>query len=276
MIFIISFFFFVFGVLIGSFLNVVILRIGTGKGLGGRSFCFSCGKTLGFFELVPLFSFLFQRGKCVSCKSKISWQYPLVEALTGLVFLITFLKVAMNFGSLPLIALPFYLFAFSVLIAISVYDMRHKIVPDSLAFILGFFSFLYLISTHNASYFFNLRGGLDFFSGPILFLPFFILWYVSRGRWMGLGDGKLALGIGWMLPFSTAVSAVILGFWIGAGVSIILLLPHKFVKSIIGKYSSYFSLKSEIPFAPFLALGAFLAFIFEPDFFKLDFILNLL
>ena len=82
---------FVFGTIIGSFLNVVILRYGTGKSFAkGSSQCFSCGKKLSWYELVPILSFLFQKGKCKGCGSKISWQYPLIETITGVLFLLIF------------------------------------------------------------------------------------------------------------------------------------------------------------------------------------------
>src|SRR3989339_930062 len=82
---------FCFGAIIGSFLNVVTLRLGTGESVvSGGSKCFSCGKKLKWIELVPIFSFLIQKGRCRECKSKISLQYPAVEILTGLVFLLIF------------------------------------------------------------------------------------------------------------------------------------------------------------------------------------------
>src|SRR3989344_4234135 len=91
-------FFFVFGAIIGSFLNVIILRYNTGLsqknsiGFSGRSHCFSCGKNIKWYDLVPVLSFLFLKGRCRHCKSKISIQYPLVEFITGILFLATFLK----------------------------------------------------------------------------------------------------------------------------------------------------------------------------------------
>jgi prepilin signal peptidase PulO-like enzyme (type II secretory pathway) len=78
--------FFVFGSIIGSFLNVLILRFNTGATFGGRSKCFSCGRELRWYDLVPILSFLFLRGRCRFCKSKISLQYPTVELITGLIF----------------------------------------------------------------------------------------------------------------------------------------------------------------------------------------------
>ena len=89
---------FLFGVVVGSFLNVIVYRLGTGERMGNsRSRCFSCGTTRGFFELIPIFSFLFQKGKCRHCGSRISWQYPVVELVTGAVFLLVAGNVLQNF-----------------------------------------------------------------------------------------------------------------------------------------------------------------------------------
>src|SRR3989344_4445016 len=94
MLFFSGLFVFSFGTIIGSFLNVLVLRLGTGEAIGrGRSRCFSCGKTLTWRELIPLVSFITQKGKCRSCGSRISWQYPIVEFITGLVFLLVALKL---------------------------------------------------------------------------------------------------------------------------------------------------------------------------------------
>ncbi len=82
---------FLFGIIIGSFLNVVALRFNTGVGINGRSMCMSCGTKLTWRELIPLFSFLFQKGSCKTCKSKISWQYPLVEFMAGAFFVLILL-----------------------------------------------------------------------------------------------------------------------------------------------------------------------------------------
>ncbi|MES2059882.1 MAG: prepilin peptidase [Patescibacteria group bacterium] len=254
---------FIFGCIIGSFLNVLVLRYNTGRTVGGRSFCFSCGKTLSALELVPILSFVLSLGKCRGCKSKISWQYPLVEFVTGLVFMIIFLREVLIGGSIA--AIVFYSFVFSILIAISVYDLRHKIVPDLLVFVFGAASLLWLLLSHSLFYFATLHGVLDLLAGPILFAPFFALWYASDGAWMGLGDGKLALGIGWMLGFVRGVSAIILGFWSAA----IFALALMAIQFAYRSKPSRLNAKSEIPFAPFLVLGALLAYIFNPDLFNL-------
>ena len=122
---------FIFGTIIGSFLNVFVLRYNTGVSfVTGRSRCFSCSKDLHWYELIPLFSFLMLRGKCLKCKSKISYQYPLVEGLTGIIFVAVFLVI----GLAPI--LPLYLIVASLLIAMSVYDFQHKIIPDGMVYTL--------------------------------------------------------------------------------------------------------------------------------------------
>lgn len=251
---------FVFGAIVGSFLNVVTLRYKTGRTVGGRSFCFSCGKTLRALELIPVISFVCQRGRCRSCKTGISWQYPLVELATGLVFLLIYGKTLS--ASATLGSMLFFWFAFSVLIVISAYDAKHKIVPDFAVFVFALASLIWLLLSHPLQYFLAREGVFDLLSGPIFFLPFYIIWKVSDGAWMGLGDGKLAIGIGWMLGLAGGVSAIILGFWSAAAAAIFLLL----CQSISGG-APRLSRKTEVPFAPFLALGALLAFLFEPDLF---------
>ncbi len=253
MFFIISFFIFIFGTIVGSFLNVVALRHNTGLPIArGRSQCFSCGKMLHWYELFPVFSFIFLGGKCSACKSKISWQYPLVELVTGLLFLVTFLQVGLS----PFIF--YYFFVISILIVISIYDFKHKIIPDSWSFIFGVVTLAFSLFS-----FFYLRNNdlLDVLAGPILALPFALLWLVSGGRWIGLGDAKLAVGIGFMLGLARGISALVLAFWIGAGVSLLLIISQR----VLSLSSKNLTMKSEIPFGPFLIVGTLLAFFYGWD-----------
>jgi prepilin signal peptidase PulO-like enzyme (type II secretory pathway) len=112
---------------------------------------------------------------------------------------------------------------------------------------------------------------LDLFSGIILAAPFVLLWIISGGKWIGFGDAKLALGIGWFLGMVYGLSAIIIGFWIGAVISLILLGAGKTACSkAIRSLPAYFglkhvSMKSEIPFAPFLILGLVLVYFFKWD-----------
>jgi prepilin signal peptidase PulO-like enzyme (type II secretory pathway) len=101
---------------------------------------------------------------------------------------------------------------------------------------------------------------LNLFSGPIFFLPFFALWFISRGRWIGLGDGKLVIGIGWVLGFVGGLSAIVLAFWVGAIFSIGLIIYERLINN-----DSKTGLKSEIPFGPFLIIVFVIQFFIPID-----------
>ena len=127
-------FIFLFGLCIGSFLNVVIYRLEKEKKLSGRSFCPHCKHTLSWKDLVPVFSFLWLMGSCRYCSKKISWQYLVVEIATGLVFLIIFSLQYFNFTVLNLINIAFLWYIWTALIVIFVYDLKHYIIPDKILF----------------------------------------------------------------------------------------------------------------------------------------------
>lgn len=218
----------------------------------------TCGHTLSWYELIPIFSFLFLGGRCLKCKAKISMQYPIVELITGLIFATLFLKFQDMFVLNTLtfsFTYAYYAAIFALLIVIAVYDLRHKIIPDALSIVLGVLGFIGLFFINTSGYLSltpHLPTLLGFLSGLIVAAPFAFFFFVSRGAWMGLGDAKLAIGLGWILGLSRAVSGVVLAFWIGAVVGIFLVI-----------FSKEHGMKSEIPFAPYLVLGTLLAFLFE-------------
>lgn len=251
---------FLLGTIIGSFLNVVIYRFNTGKSIvRGRSICMTCNRSLRWYELIPILSFLIQSGKCRRCASSISHQYPIVEFGTGLIFALIayhFIPILyISYWSFILL-LILYSFIFSLLIVISVYDIKHKIIPDKLVYLYSAASlFSVFLSYQTGILSFNWPPLIYILSGPIFAIPFAFLWIVSKGRWMGLGDAKLMLGIGFMLGPILALSAMILSFWIGAIVGLFILLFSK------GKVN----MKTEIPFAPFLIIGTLISFFFNLD-----------
>src|SRR3989344_4670435 len=243
-------FIFLLGTIFGSFLNVVALRYNTGLNLSGRSRCFSCERPLLWFELVPLFSFLLLKGRCRTCGSLLSLQYPVVELLTGVVFSILFIQAPSLFA--------FFAFAFisSLFIVIGIYDIRHTIVPNGLSYAAAFFSFL---------------------AGPLIASPFFLLWLFSHGRWMGLGDAKLALSIGWLLGISGGSVAFLVAFWSGAVIGIFSIMlqsktMHHFLSwsgvNALPLFANRLTIKSEIPFAPFLLLGFFITLFYHLTIFE--------
>ena len=245
-------FFLALGAIIGSFLNVVIFRYGTGRSVGGRSSCMACGKELAWYDLVPIFSYFMLRGKCRRCKSNISLQYAGVEVLTALLFLWIGLH-----ARFPLHAI-FLMIVFSLLIVILVYDMRHKIIPDALVYTFIILSFVSLFLFDQGTPGFYLPYFADLIAGPLLFTFFFLFWFLSRGQWMGVGDAKLVLGIGWFLGMAGGITAVIFSFWIGAAVGIFIIVGSRLWYGQRGSLSRKvkpLTMKSEIPFAPFLIVG---------------------
>lgn len=253
---------FIFGTIFGSFLNVVIYRYNSGTSpLTGRSHCFSCGRILSWDELIPIASFLVSKGRCAECGVRLSWQYPIIETLTGLVFVAVFLLDKSVSETTLLLVI------FSTLIVIAVYDLRHQIIPDGLAALfamLGLANFFLSVDISRALHF---PYVWTLIAGPMLFFPFWALWFVSRGRWLGLGDGKLAWGIGWFLGAALGGSAVILAFWIGATLALVIMGIQKI--SLLSRYfaNRKFSMQSEIPFGPFLILATIIVYFTKVNFF---------
>ncbi|MBI3634048.1 MAG: prepilin peptidase [Candidatus Yonathbacteria bacterium] len=280
---------FILGTIIGSFLNVVIYRYNSGLSpLKGRSQCFACGKILHWYELIPIVSFIIERGRCANCRVKLSWQYPVVEIFSGIIFVVVYVLGK----TLP--ETIYLLVIFSTLLVIAVYDLRHKIIPDGLVAFFAVLSLVWFLWTTGVSRVFYFPHYWTLIAGPLLFFPFVALWVISKGKWLGLGDGKLALGIGWFLGSALGGSAIMLAFWIGAGFALCAMGAQrakpefikfvKFIKSIKSNTNvptfnfmnfknftngavSHFSLKSEIPFGPFLILGVFIVYFTKVNFF---------
>jgi len=263
---------FLFGTIIGSFLNVVIFRYGSGtSSVRSRSRCLSCGKTLSWKELFPLLSFLILRGKCRHCGIHISTQYPLVEFLTGALFTIVYILVSPHLAyGLPqfpfLIGDVLFLWAITaLLIVILVYDMRHMIIPDMFAY--GFAG-LALAYTFLPVLYFGWQAVSygDLLAGPVFASAFALVWLLSKGTWMGLGDAKLVLGMGILLGFRGGFSALLLAFWSGAlwGLTAIALQRYAHMLQLSGKQKQ-FTMKSEVPFGPFLIAGLFAVLLFRFD-----------
>ncbi len=257
-------FIFLLGTIIGSFLNVVIYRFNTGKTIvRGRSICMTCNRELRWYELIPVLSWVMQSGRCRRCREVISYQYPIVEVITGIVFLL------ISYHFLPVIILSpikyafivsFFVFIFSILIVISVYDMRHKIIPDKLVYTFALVSFLSTFIDYTGyGSLFTLPPLGSLIAGPVLAAPFALIWLVSKGEWMGLGDAKLMLGLGFILGLSSGLAAIILSFWIGTVVSLLFIF---FTKKKVG-------MKTEIPFAPFLIISTLIVFLLNIDFLNL-------
>ena len=237
-----SLFVFFFGAIVGSFLNCVIYRLETGGNfLKGRSFCPHCKHILSWQDLIPIFSFIGLGGRCRYCQQKISWQYPFVEISTAIIFLLIFKQ----FLILNFINLIYYWLIASFLIIIFVYDLKHYLVPDKIIYpaigIALIFNFQFLILKQFQIFNYSILSAL----GAAAFFLTIVL--ISRGRWMGIGDIKLAFLMGLILNWPAVLVALVSSFYIGAIFGLGLMA--------FGKKE----LKSEVPFAPFLVTGTFLA-----------------
>jgi leader peptidase (prepilin peptidase) / N-methyltransferase len=255
-----------FGLIIGSFLNVYIYRFHTGKSLSGHSHCLSCGKRLKWFDLFPLFSYLALRGRCRYCGSKITSRYFLVELLTGLLFMSGLASMLSNEqGVIDLLNLVLLWNVLALLVVITVYDLNHFIIPDRLtAWLTGVASVMLVYS-----YLMSPTVPLDLLwpvlsalAGSAFLLA---LWLVSKGQWLGFGDVKLAFPLGLLVGPTEVFSFIVLSFWVGAGVSLLIIawqaIQQKRGQSPLHLSGKALTMKSAVPFAPFLVAGCLLVLL---------------
>jgi len=241
------FFIFLFGLITGSFLNCIIYRLQTGGSfLKGRSFCPHCRHELSWQDLIPVLSFFILRGKCRYCKKTISWQYPLVELATGFLFLFPLLNI---YTMVDLLRVVFWWVICCFLIVIFVYDLKHYIIPDKVICPAIFIALIYQLFINWKLAAGNLQPLLNPLLSAILASAFFLaIVLISRGKWMGVGDIKLAAFMSLFLGFPNILVALFLAFFIGAIIGLGLI------------FSGKRTLNSEVPFGPFLVLGTFIAF----------------
>ncbi|MDQ5957252.1 MAG: leader peptidase (prepilin peptidase) / N-methyltransferase [Patescibacteria group bacterium] len=255
---------FIYGLSLGSFANLVADRLRVKTIFSGRSKCLHCGHNLTWKELIPIFSFLYQKGKCKKCKTKLTSTYIWSELATG--FLIALLpyiiSTNLNISDNPqLIYYGIFLYIlFSTSIALSmiitIYDLRHMLVPFGVVIILFLLGILSTI-IRQFVYDFNI---FDSLSGIIVALPYAFLYFISKGKWVGIGDVFMYTALGFIIGLPMGISMFFYSIWIGALVALSLMIIHK----------NEYNLKSEIPFTPFIILGFILSLYTNAD------ILNLL
>jgi len=207
--------FFLLGLIFGSFINSLVYRLYHNLTLWERSFCLNCRKTLAFFDLIPFFSFLFLGGKCRYCHKQISWQYPFIELITGVLFALVWLK----YQTIDLLLFR-DLFFVLVLIFIFVFDLKYYLILDKIVWPALIVAFV-----------FNLILDIGIWSlvfGAIIGSGFFLLQFLlSSGKWVGLGDAKLGALIGVMLGWQLTLLTVVIAYLIGGLTAIILLILKK-------------------------------------------------
>jgi leader peptidase (prepilin peptidase) / N-methyltransferase len=231
---------FIFGTMIGSFINALAFRFNTGKSMWGRSACLSCGATLKAQHLVPMLSYAWQRGKCAWCRSRISVQYPIVEVLAGLIAVLAW--SATGTPGLYVAVLAY----FQSLLFIAVYDIRHTIIPDAFVYASA------LIGLGMHGYLMGIEGAMwAVASGLIIAAPLFVLWLISKGAWVGLGDAKLLFSVGAFLGLLPGVAAFLIAFWVGALFGLALIATSRLLPRLKGV-----TMKSELPFGPYIVLSS--------------------
>ena len=240
---------FIFALLVGSFLNVVILRLGSGESfVSGRSHCMGCNGVLKWKDLLPVFSFAFLKGKCRYCKDKISFQYPLVELITGLVFLSVLFYRGIPEGVVDMGYVVLLWCLFSMLIVIAFRDIRQFRVDNELIVL----SLIFALALVVYGYINYEVEWVDLMVGSVTVFGFFVLLFIgTKGRGMGMGDVKLSF-----------VVAVFLGVY-GYEMLILWLFLAFVFGGIIGVLLMIFKgkrRKDRLPFAPFLISSAFIVF----------------
>lgn len=231
---------FILGLVIGSFLNVCIYRLPREESIVFRSsHCPGCNKKLGVMELIPLLSYFLLKGKCRSCGEKISFRYPLVEFLTGLLFVVTYLSTGMD------ILLVKNLFLFSLLLVIIFIDLDYQIIPNTLVLIFFLWSLLWQI------FYPEIPWGDAFLGAALGGGLLLALAIISKGG-MGGGDIKLMFAAGFYLGGAMTAVALFVGFFSGALVGIVLMVLKLKTR------------KDYIPFGPFLSGGIMVAYLWGP------------
>lgn len=237
---------FISGLTLGSFLNVLIDRLPAGESIWrGRSHCDYCKKTLRWYELIPVVSWLIQGGCCRRCHKSLSIQYPTVELTTAILAVYIFQQFASS-----LIVLSSYCLIIFPLLVIFITDLKYQIIPDAMIVIGIIGALLRLVLTINYQLSAQPAGGstLNYFFSALAAAGFFyLIWRLTRGRAMGRGDANLAFLLGLILGFPLIIVALYAAFLTGASVGVILILAGNK------------TLKSKLAFGPFLIAGTLIA-----------------
>lgn len=260
------FFFIVFilGLCVGSFLNVLIYRLPRGlKFVKGRSFCPECKRKINWFDNVPLISFILLKGRCRYCHSPISLRYPVVELLTGVLFVLGAFSQLGNLSHLSHLSWTETILTwvlFSGLIVIFFVDLEHQIIPDDVvAPLIILFSLrqFFPLPTSFSSFSLLTSHFSSFVSGIGSFLFMFSIYIITKGQGMGFGDVKLAFLIGLVLGYPKIIVAFYLAFLTGAFVGVILILVRK------AKFGQ------KIAFGPFLCLATTVTYLWGEKFLEI-------
>ncbi len=230
----------VYGIIIGSFLNVCIYRIPLKQDIVyTSSHCMNCGTKVKWYDLIPVVSYLVLAGKCRTCKTKLSKQYPLIELLNGAAYLGIFHYLGLSYEAGMMCVL------FSVLLVITLIDIRYKIIPNSILIFLMIVGIVYVVLVDQKF----ISSIIGFFAVSLIL---FLIAVISNGQ-MGGGDIKLMAVCGFIIGWQKILVALLIGSVFGSiiGITLILLKINK--------------KKQQIPFGPYLSTGVFVAALFGTE-----------
>lgn len=227
------------GLAFGSFASVIIHRLHAQDKslLGARSFCPRCANKLRVRDLIPVVSFLMNKFKCHFCKQPIAFRYPLLELGMAAIFFLTVSLI----GTGDVTQAVFYLFIAFVFIVLTFYDFLFKEIPDQISLPAIFITILYVL-LNDVFTVGNLAIGIAI---PVVF--FSVLHFGSKGRWLGGGDIRIGALMGALLGYPMVLAGLFFGYLFGS------------IFSIMGLVFKKFSRRTQIPFAPFLLLGTYVA-----------------
>lgn len=246
---------FLFGLIIGSFINCLVYRLHTKQPfITERSHCPKCRKQIIWYDNLPIISYLLLRGHCRHCRQTISLQYPLVEFACGLIFVLISLKIYFSFVLSTIAILYFvgYCFFAAVFLFIFIYDLRYYLIPDVVTlpaiFLALIFNLLIYFSAPTAQGFWSFFSG--YFLGGLVGGGFFLAQFIlSKGKWIGGGDIRLGFLIGFLLGWPHTLVCLFLAYISGAAVGIFLIISKKK------------SMQSAIPFGTFLTPSALITLL---------------
>lgn len=247
--------FFIFGLIIGSFINVLVYRLHVAEDIFfDRSRCRHCKKIIAWYDNIPLISFILLKFRCRECEKKISWQYPLVELATGILFAVAGFFFFDPADTSTWSIVIYFLGIILALVTIFVYDLLYLEIPDVIlwpAVVWAAAFSLFFSLNHDAIGIRSASLDMQFFlrmiAASVAFIFLFFLSFVSKEKWMGRGDAYLAILLGIIVGWPNILLALFLSFFLGALCGIILVLAHQ--KKMSG----------QIPFAPFLIIGTGIA-----------------
>lgn len=252
---------FISGLCFGSFANVLVDRGQKNESLNGRSQCDFCHYQLQWFDNIPVLSWLFLGGKCRKCGKKLSMQYPIIELLMGMLFLLSAIQGGLGnsvWGKMEIIRTFFLLFFSFLFLVIALWDWKYMLIPDNLVWLgiaVAFLRVLNFVFLEKNCFWsgWNCSFSQAFLGGLVVFGFFFLMFQFSSGRWIGGGDVKLGFLIGMLAGFKNIYWLLMLAYLSGALVAVFLLLNKKK------------KMNSRLPFGPFLLFASFVLLLWGEE-----------